>query len=88
MELEGKRYMVRSPDDGVILGEKFIGNDEHEVFYNLFEQENHVVTVYRSHVESFNCNIVNSQEVFISSTLNNSESIMLGLNSQALFWVK
>lgn len=30
--------MVRSPDDGVILVEKFISNDEHEVFCNFFEQ--------------------------------------------------
>lgn len=29
--------MVHSPDDGVILVEKFISNNEHEIFCNLFE---------------------------------------------------
>lgn len=46
-------------------------------FVICLNRENHVVTVYRSHVESFNYNIVNPQEIFISSTLNNSESIIV-----------
>ncbi|PEB42241.1 JAB domain-containing protein [Bacillus pseudomycoides] len=77
-DLEGKRDDIRGPEDGVRFVKKVAGKDEREFFLVLcLNTKNHIVAVYRSYIEEFNCSVINSKEIFTSAILHNSASIIV-----------
>lgn len=76
-EVELKKYIVRSPEDGADIAYDFIGEDDREVFFVMcLNTKNHVVAIHRAHVGSLNASIVHPRDVFKVSILNNAASIV------------
>jgi DNA repair protein RadC len=73
-----EKFVIRSPQDAADVAAQFIGDDDREVFFVMcLNTKNQVVAVHRCHVGGLNASIVMPREVFKSSILNNSASIIV-----------
>lgn len=73
-----KTFFTRSPDDSAQVATHFIGHDDREVFLVMcLNAKLKVTAVHRCHVGALNASIVSPREVFKSSILNNSASIIV-----------
>ncbi|WP_110925915.1 JAB domain-containing protein [Bacillus massiliglaciei] len=80
-EIEGNRFIIRSPQDAAEISTKYIGEEDREVFLVLvLSTKNQVNAVHRCHIGSINSSIVHPREVFKSAILNNGASIVVAHN--------
>lgn len=76
-EIDVKRNIIRSPEDGADLARQFIGDEDREVFLvACLNTKNEVIAVHRAHVGSLNSSIVSQREIFKAAFLNNAASII------------
>jgi len=77
-EVEVNNHVIRCPEDGVDIAQKFIGDDDREVFFVMcLNTKNHVIAVHRAHVGSLNASVVHPRETFKAAILNNAASIIV-----------
>lgn len=78
---EVEDYSVRTPSDFAEIAQKYIGDEDREVFLvGCLNTKNQIQSLHRCHIGTLNSSLVSPREVFKTAILQNSGSIIVAHN--------